>query len=199
MAYFKSREEVDLVIGGFLKKFQGLEPILREAVGHNEMNLKLELSDPELGVEIDFSKHPIELRFNTASDGSIGLACSADDFHLVLLGMLPIGVGINRKRLIMRHSVAKLINAVPLFYLAPGIYPFYLESIGRADLIVKGDRHALHGKREEEDAMTKVISAFAYLAGWALGFLKAHVAPGLDIVASLESMGNGLLKATGKK
>jgi len=198
MAYFSSSEDVDRVIGGFLRSFPRLEPLLREAVGHQPMNLKLELSDPEFSAEIDFTKYPLELRFNTSADGSIGMACSADDFHRVLLGMLPIGIGIDRKKLLMRHSIAKLISAVPLFYLAPSIYPFFLESIGRSDLIVAGERPALHGKREMEDSMTKIVSGLAYLAGWGLGFFKAHVAPGLDIITALESMGNGLLKATPK-
>jgi len=199
MAYFSGAEELDRVIGGFLRSFPRLEPLLREATGHQKLNLKLELKDPEFSAEIDFTKAPLEIRFNTAADGSIGMACTADDFHQVLLGMLPIGIGIDRKKLLMRHSIAKLISAVPLFYLAPSIYPFYLESIGRSDLIVAGERPALHGKREEEDGMTKIVSAMAYLVGWGLGFLKAHVAPGLDIIIALESMGNGLLKATPRK
>jgi hypothetical protein len=199
MAYFSSTEEIDRVIGGFLQKFPRLEPLLREATGYRQMTLKLELKDPEFNAEIDFTRSPLEIRFNTNADGSIGMACTADDFHRVLLGMLPIGIGIDRKRLLMRHSVAKLISAVPLFYLAPAIYPFYLESINRPDLIISGERPALHGKREMEESMTKIVSGLAYLVGYGLGFFRAHIAPGLDIVAALESLGNGLLKATPQK
>ena len=198
MPYFSSKEEIDRVIGGFLRSFPRLEPLLREATGNRQMTLKLELSDPEFSAEIDFTKSPIALRFNTSADGSIGMACTADDFHRVLLGILPIGIGIDRKRLLMRHSIARLISAVPLFYLAPSIYPFFLESINRSDLIIAGERPALHGQREMEDSMTKIVSGLAYLVGYGLGFFKAHVAPGLDIITALESMGNGLLKATPK-
>lgn len=199
MAFFKDREEVDFVIGGFLRVFPRLEPLLREAIGHSPMVLKLELSNPEFNAEIDFARKPLQLRFNTNNDGTIGMACTSDDFHRVLLGFLPVGVGINRKKLLMRHSVAKLINAVPLFYLAPSIYPFYLESIDRSDLLIAGQRPALHGQREMEDTMSKIVSALAYLAGYGLGLFKAHLAPGLDIVTALESMGNGLLKAAPQK
>jgi hypothetical protein len=68
-----------------------------------------------------------------------------------------------------------------------------------AAVLVMEAAHVAAGKREEEDVMTKMVSGIAYLAGWALGFLKAHVTPGLDIVTALEAMGNGLLKATPQK
>jgi hypothetical protein len=193
--YFKNGEEVDLVIGGFLRIFPRLDPLLREITGQILLLLKLELSKPELLAEIDFTKNPLEVRFGTGTDGTVGMACTADDFHLVLLGLLPIGTGVNHARLLMRGSTARMMDVVPLFYVAPAVYPFYLESIGRADLIIEQDRPPLHGRRDPEDAMTKIVSVLAYTAGYALGLIKSNIAPRLDIVTALEAMGKGLLKS----
>lgn len=198
MGYFAGAEEVNKVIGGFLKIFPSLDPILKELSGHASMLLKLELTDPELSAEIDLSRSPLEVRIGSDADGIIGMSCPADNFHRLLLGLLPMAIGINRKKILVRGSIGKLMKAVPMFYVAPAIYPFYLESIGRPDLIVDGERLPLHGYIAREDIMSKFISALAYVIGYALGFIKKHLAPNLDILTALESLGRGLLKATGK-
>ena len=133
MPYFKDDKELDLEIGGFLRTFPRMDPLMREAVGDKGMTLKLELSDPELSAEIDFSKFPLEIRVGTDAGGTIAMTTSADHFHQLLLGILAIGPAVNNKQILLRGSVANLMSGVPLFYLAPTIYPFYLESIGRKD------------------------------------------------------------------
>ena len=198
MGYFAGAEEVEKVIGGFLKVFPSLDPILKELSGHASMLLKLELTDPELSAEIDLSRSPIEVKIGSDADGIVGMTSPADNFHELLLGLFPMAIGINRKKIVVRGSIGKLMKAVPMFYVAPSIYPFYLESIGRADLMVEGERLPLHGYIAREDTMSKIISALAFVIGYALGFIKKHLAPNLDILATLESMGRGLLKATGK-
>jgi len=196
MAYFRDAQEADLVIGGFLRTFPRMDPLMREAVGQKKMVLKLELADPNLLAEIDFRQFPVEVRFGTNPEGTIAMTASADHFHQLLLGILPIGPAVNNKQILLRGSVANLMAGVPLFYLAPAIYPFFLESIGRKDLILPGPRPRLHGEIRSEDTMTRIVSVLAFLAGYSLGFLKKHLAPKLDLVAALESMGKGLLSAT---
>lgn len=198
MSYFKSQQELEQVIGGFLRIFPKMEPLMREAIGHKKMALKLELSDPDLTAEIDFTRSPLEIRFKTKAEGAIALTTTADHFHRLLLGILPIGPGVNHKQILIRGSVANLMSGVALFYLAPTIYPFFLESIGRKDLILPGKRPPLHGEKILEDKMTKIVSPLAFLLGYALGLLKKHLAKNLDIVAALESMGKGLISATGQ-
>jgi hypothetical protein len=148
-----------------------------------------------MSAEIDFEKSPMQLRFGTNADGTIGMACSADDFHRLLLGLLPIGVGVNHKRLFLRGSVAKLMSAVPLFYVAPAVYPFYLESIGRRDLILNEKLPPLHGESETEDGMNRIIAKLAFAAGYALGLLKSKISPRVNVIAALEAMGQGLLRS----
>lgn len=199
MVYFSNSKELEFVIGGFLKLFPRFEPLMRELINKKEMILKLELKEPEFSAEVDFKKYPLEIRLNTNADGTIGMTSYADDFHRLLLGMFSIGVGVNQKKLLLRGSVADMMDAIPLFYVAPSIYPFYLESINRPDLIIQGERPPLHAEKETEDIMTKIVSGLAYLVGYGLGFIKRYFAKKLDIIVALESMGKGLLKATSQK
>ncbi len=195
MAYFRDSAEITSTIGGFLQTFPRLEPLMREAVGHKPMVLKLELSAPEFSAEVDFRAKPLSVRLGAGGDGTIAMTTSADHFHQILLGMLAIGPAVNNKQILLRGAVANLMSGVPLFYLAPGIYPFYLESIGRADLVLPGPRPMLHGETISEDTMTRLVSGIAFLAGFSLGLLKRTLAPRLNLIAALEAMGKGLLSA----
>ena len=198
MPYFANKEEVARVIGGFLEKFPDLDPLLKELSGHTPMLLKLELADPEFMAVIDLKRSPMEIQIGADSDGEVGMSGSADKFHELLLGMFPVAVGINRKTLVVRGSTSKLMQALNMFYVAPAIYPFYLESIGRDDLIKTGNGQPLHADLNVEDKMTKIISKLAWLIGYILGAIKKSIAPNLNILAILESMGQGLLKTAGK-
>jgi len=198
MGYFKDANELDEIVGGFLRKFPKIDPVLKSASDYTPMMLKLELTEPELTAEIDLVPSPLEIRFGSNAFGTIGMSGPADNFHELLQGYLSMAIAINEKRLMVRGSMAKLMKAVPLFYISPAIYPFYLESIGRSDLLLKGSRPLLHTAIPREDKMTKIIAVLAYLVGYALGFVKARIAPKLDIVDTLESMGKGLLKGSGK-
>ena len=198
MTRFNSVAEADQVIGGFFRELPRLDPVIREIVQQSALVVKLELSDPPLDAELDLTCTPLAVRMGSAVSGTVGLAGSCSDFHRVLLGQLPVAVGINRKKLLVRGSTAKMMKVVPLFYVVPYIYPSFLEAIGRTDLFEPGERPLLHGERSREGMMNKIISALAYLAGYGLGFLKRSVAPRLDILAALEAMGQGLSRAAGQ-
>jgi hypothetical protein len=198
MTRFNSVAEADQVIGGFLRELPRLDPLIREIVQHNPLVMKLELSDPPLDAELDLTCTPLAVRMDSSASGAVGLAGSCSDFLRVLLGQLPVAVGINRKKLLVRGSTAKMMKVVSLFYMVPYIYPSYLESIGRADLLEPGERPPLHGERPLEGTMNKIISALAYLAGYGLGLLKRNLTPRLDILAALEAMGQGLSRAAGQ-
>jgi len=79
------------------------------------------------------------------------------------------------------------------------VYRFWLESIGRQDLVTFGKGPALHGPSDREGFMYRIVTGLAYLVGYCLGFLKAHVSPSLNIGSALEAMSNGLLKASARK
>jgi len=198
MTRFQSVAEADQVIGGFLRELPRLDPVIREIVQQTPLVVKLELSDPPLDAELDLTCTPLAARMGSAASGTVGLGASASDFHRVLLGRLPVAVGINRKLLLVRGSTAKMMKVVPLFYVVPYIYPSYLETIGRTDLLEPGEPPLLHGERPVEGTMNQIISALAYLAGYGLGFLKRSVAPRLDLLAALEAMGQGLSRAAGQ-
>lgn len=199
MPGFKDSAEADQVIGGFLRTFPRLDPIFKEVTDRAALTLKLELTAPELTAEIVLTAAPLEVRFDSDSEGTVAMIATAENFHRLLLGLLPPGVGINQKQLLVRGPVARLMKAVPLIYLAPYIYPFYLQAIGRSDLIAAGNRPPYHADRPLEGIMNTIISPFAFLTGWVLGFIKTRLAPGLDILAALEALGQGLRRATAKK
>ena len=199
MARFATSQELDQVIGGFLRRLPRLDPILREITDHSPLLLKLELKDPPLAAEIDLTATPLVIRMETSAVGTVGMAGRADDFQRVLLGLLPVAKGINEKKLLARGSTAKLMKAVPLFYVVPYIYPSYLESIGRADLIEMGEYPPLHADQPVEGIMNQIVAAMAYGAGYLMGFIKQRIAPHLDILAALEAMGQGLRKAAPPK
>jgi len=198
MSKFADEKEIRQVLGGFFERFSGLDPIIREAVGRQPLVLKLELVDPALSVRIDITRSPLLVSFDSDDLGTVGMSAKADEFHDLLLGSYSLAEGINNKRLVVRGATAKLMKAVPLFFLAPHLYPFYLESIGRSDLLGRGKLPLLHGERAMEDIMTKLMSIIAYPVGLVLGLVK-RVAPGLDVVAVLESMGSGLRAGAGEQ
>ena len=195
MSHFKSPEEIREVMGGFFETFTRIEPLVRELTGRAPLVLKLELWEPELKLEIDLAQMPLKLEFGSEAQGTVGMRGPADRFHELLLGAFPLAVGINRKILTVRGSTARLMQAVPLFYLAPRLYPLYLESVNRSDLIVTGVRAPLHLDEKTEGPMNWIISRIAYLGGYAIGFIKRRISPGLDIFAALESLGKGLARA----
>jgi len=47
--------------------------------------------------------------------------------------------------------------------------------------------------------MTWIVNRLAWLSGYALGLVKKHLAPTLDVVTTLESLGQGMERAAGKK
>ena len=192
MSLFASEAEARQVIGGFLERFPGLDPVLREVTGHVPLVLKLELHSPKLIAEIDLTKRPLQIAYDTTSQGTVAMEGPAGNFHRLLLGLDPLGVCIDHKKLLVRGSTAKLIKAVPLFYVAPALYPFHLDAIGRKDLILAGERPALHGPFEMEDKMNLIVTKLSYVVGYALGMIKTKLSPGLDIFAALESLGKGL-------
>jgi len=195
MAGLANSQELDLVIGGFLRRLPRLDPIIREITEGTPLLLKLELKDPPLAAEIDLTCTPLVIRTDSTAAGTVGMAGRSEDFQRVLLGLLPVAKGINEKKLLARGSTALLMKAVPLFYVVPYIYPSYLESIGRADLIEAGEYPPLHADQPVEGIMNQIISALAYGAGYLMGFIKKRIAPRLDILAALEAMGQGLRKA----
>ena len=199
MTCFRNAQEVRTVIGGFLERFPALDPILRQALRGERMVMKVELTDPEFRAEIDSTCDPLAVRLDSTTDGTIGMSGPADHFHLLLLGRLSMAVAINHKKLLVRGSTAKLMNSAPLFYLAPYLYPFYLASLGRSDLIANGPRPVLHLAPIKEDPMTWIVNRLAWLSGYALGLVKKHLAPTLDVVTTLESLGQGMERAAGKK
>jgi hypothetical protein len=199
MSCFTGEDEVRAVIGGFLARFPRLDPILREALGHERMVMKLELTGPGFAAEIDAGITPLAVRFDATGEGMIALAGPAENFHHLLLGRLPLAVAINQKKLLVRGPASKLMKSAPLFYLAPYLYPFYLESIGRSDLVLVGGRPLLHAPRTKEEPMNRIVNKLAWLIGFALGTIKKRFAPRLDVVSALESLGQGLARAYGEK
>lgn len=195
MGCFEDNQAVEQVIGGFLRLFPRFDPLFAELTGRTPLVLKLELSAPPLRAEIDLSASPLVVRLGSDAAGTVGLAGPADNFHLLLLGRLPPAVAINQKKLLVRGSSAQIIKAAPLLYVAPYIYPFYLASIGRPELIVPGDSPPYHAEQKSEGLMNRIINRTAYLAGYLIGWIKTRLAPDLDVLAALEAMGQGLRRA----
>lgn len=191
-------EGLDSAIGSFLGYLPRLDPVIKEVTGRTALVMKLELSDPALSAEIDLSETPLTVRLGSDAAGTVGMKATAADFHQVLLGRLPVAIGVNRRVLLVRGSMARLMKAVPLFYVVPYIYPQYLEKIGRSDLVTAGAIAPLHADQPVEGTMNKIVSLIAFVAGYALGVIK-KLSPGLDILAALESLGKGLVRASKKE
>lgn len=182
------------IIGGFLSRLPALDPLVRALVGDEPMVLVLELRDPPLRVAIDLGAHPLRVTFGSTASGTVALSATADDFHAVLLGTLPIGAGITQKRLVTRGSTARMMRVMPVFFVAPVLYAEHLEAIGREDLLAAAKAPPASALTPEEP-MNAVVNRLAWAAGFALGMLKRRVAKDLDILAAVEAMGRGLQRA----
>ncbi len=190
---------LDKVIRGFLQTLPGLEPVIREITKHEELVMKLELSEPKLNAVIDLSRKPLKIDLDSDAFGHIGMAGSGQTFHEFLLGRQSMATAINHRKLVVRGPTSKLMKITPMFFVVPYIYPFYLQSIGRSDLIGEGRIATLHLALPLEGNMNKIVSAMSYAAGYALGIIKTKLTPDLNIIAALESLGKGLDQAAGNR
>jgi len=197
MASFANGKELDLVVGGFMRSLTRMDPIIREVTGHFPLKMKIELWEPELIIGMDLDANPMKITSGKDVAGEAAMSGPADVFHDLLLGMVPLGAAVNRKMILLRGPMSHLTAGAPMFFVSPYIYPFYLESIGRADLVAPGTIPLLHGENSKEGVMNTIVSKVAYISGMGLGFLKSKIAKDLDILAALEQMGKGLAKTSG--
>jgi hypothetical protein len=187
------------VVGGFLERLPSLDPLVRELVGDEPMVLKLELREPPLTVALDLGARPLAVRFDTAEAGTVALCAKADDLHALLAGAISVGGAITRKRVVVRGSAARLMRAMPFFFLAPYLYPQHLADLGRDDLLPAAPAAttpaAAAAAATTEAPVNSLVSRLAYAAGFALGLLKTRFVRDLDVLGALAALGRGLERA----
>jgi hypothetical protein len=202
---FADAAEARAVLGSFLERLPALDPLVRELIGRGgEVGvLKLEVRDPAFSAVVDLGAHPLVVRFDTGEAGAVALVATAADLHAVLCGTVTVGAAITRKRVLVRGSAARLMRAMPIFLLAPYLYPQHLAALGRTDLLPPAappcasttPAAAPPAATTMEAPVNALVSRLAYVAGLALGLLKTRLVRDLDLLGALAALGRGLERA----
>lgn len=196
MSHSQNKEDLVEVVKGFFSRLPAIDPLIKELVEHDDSLLKIELQNPRLDIGLDFAKTPLEVNLKSDAFGTIGMGADATVFHELLLGHLGIARALSHRKLIIRGALSRLMKITALMALTPYIYPLYLRSMGREDLIVDSDecvsRIALNPGGWTGTIMLKLMAA----AGYLIGIRNAKGESQLDFFKLLEKWGGFLIGLT---
>jgi len=194
MPYFTSREEIEVVVGGFFKRLPTIDPLVRAVLMGDDSLLKIELKNPELVLALNFAKEPLEVSIGSDVFGTIGLSAEADVFHELLLGLFGIAQAISHRKLLVRGALARLMQSTALVALAPYQYPHYLNLIGREDLNIRKEGDPSGIRLRSEGLLTRWVLKIMYLVGCVMGIWYTWVRSHLDIFKLLQRRGPLLIR-----
>lgn len=136
MGFFSDTGEVVEIIGGFLRLL-AKTPAVADKLLQSKLVFRLVYEDPAAVIVVDCSGEKGEIRpGDEESEATITLTMSSDLAHRFWLGQVNLTMAITRGKIKAKGPVPKLFKLLPVLKPAYAMYPGYLESTGRADLVV---------------------------------------------------------------
>jgi hypothetical protein len=196
MSDTKNKTDLEDVLEGFFLRLPTIDPLIKELLENDDSVLKLELVNPRFDIALDFAKTPLEVRPNSDAFGTIGIGAEADVFHELLLGRLEIAKALSHRKLIIRGALSRLMKTTALLLLTPYVYPLYLKSAGREDLISDSGERVRQPPIDPGGWIGKLTLKIMVSVGYLIGVRGASGQSQLDVFKLLEKWSGLLIKLT---
>ncbi|MBN9797522.1 sterol carrier protein [Pseudonocardia sp. UM4_GMWB1] len=135
MGGFRSPDEVHEFLGGIFEEAMA-DGTIGPKLAATGMSLRMDYTDPETTVRVDFATKEITTGPAAAVDSDATLAMSADTANQYWQGKVSLPLAMARGKITVGGSAAQLLKLSPI---AKSLYPRYtamLTDRGRADLVV---------------------------------------------------------------
>lgn len=136
MGGFGSADEVHRFLGGIFEQALADESIGPQLTATG-MSLRMDYSDPDTTVRVDFPSKEILTGPDAAIDSDAVLTMAADTANQYWQGKLSLPLAMARGKIKLGGSAAQLLKLAPI---AKSLHPRYvdmLEAGGRSDLVVR--------------------------------------------------------------
>jgi hypothetical protein len=108
---------------------------LREKLNATEVTLKLNLSDPDSTIAVDFGQGVVQFGSDITMDVAVDLQMSADTAHNFWLGKLNVPLAIAKRQIKVHGSVQKVLKLAPLMQPLHEKYQQILKDAGLEEMI----------------------------------------------------------------
>lgn len=136
MGYFKSSEELQEILGDFFKE------LITDATVGPQLNasniiVKFTYKDPDLSITADFTEDETKLYFNNDElKATVEMSMKADTAHKFWFGKVNLVAALTRREMVAKGPIPKVLKLLPAIKPAYKMYPDYLKSKGREDLLI---------------------------------------------------------------
>lgn len=134
MGQYKSAEDLYRYMGQiFALAFE--TDGLREKLNATGVTLKLNLSDPDSTIAVDFGRGIVQFGSDITMDVQVDLEMSADKAHQFWLGKLNVPLAIAKRDIRVHGSVQKVLKLAPLMQPLHEQYHQILKDAGLEEMI----------------------------------------------------------------
>lgn len=136
MAHFKDSAELKEVLGGFFGVIAE-DPGIGKSLLGSKLVIRFNYDEPKLSITADCRGDRVHLLFDdTSLAPEVDMSMKADIAHLFWFGKLNLLTALTRKQMVAKGPIPKVLKLLPAIKPAYTLYPNYLRSIGKADLVI---------------------------------------------------------------
>jgi hypothetical protein len=136
MAHFQSSEQLQEVLGGFFGQIT-THPGISKSLLDSKLIIRFNYEDPNLSITADCRGDQIKLSFDdTALAPEIDMWMKADVAHQFWFGKLNLLTALTRKQMVAKGPIPKILKLLPAIKPAYTLYPEYLRSIGKPEMVL---------------------------------------------------------------
>ena len=134
MGAYKSAEDLYKYMGQiFALAFE--TPGLKEKLNATGVTLKLNLTDPDSTIAVDFGNGVVQYGSDITMDVAVDLEMTADNAHKFWLGKLNVPLAIAKRDIKVHGSVQKVLKLAPLMQPLHEKYQQILRDAGLEEMI----------------------------------------------------------------
>jgi len=207
----------NIMLASMYRRLDAIEPLIRIVIFDAEISALLTFrGEPETTVLLDYSKRPGRISIDGGEKSAkIYVTIDGRVMHDVLSGKMTPGTAIARREMLLRGSAGDFARFIPMLDFGALLYVEHLSDIcagvyARRNLsereeaemkekIFSGDPVPLVETNAFERAAIRMVNAFAYAAGYAMGVIRHRILKKLSLFDTLTSMSRGLEAATPSK
>lgn len=133
MAVYKDSEQLYVILKSLFTFIKDDDPESVKSVSSAHLIIRLHFKQPEAEVWINGRKNPVTADYCSSSlRPDLDVELSADAFHQIMLGTLPLGKALASGQMKVRGPVYKSFVLQDIFHRGQAIYPQLAEKSGIA-------------------------------------------------------------------
>lgn len=140
MAVFQSADELYAAIAGYFHKAK-FDADIGPKIGKSGLVIRFEYTDPDSAITVDCQRPEPEGAYFAILEGSselqpdVLMTMKADVAHQFWLGKVNLLSALNRRQIVAKGPIPKILALLPAIRPAYEQYPAHLREIGREDLL----------------------------------------------------------------